>query len=310
MTLHTPIRAEAYDLSATVIIGGEPARATGRLAGPDGAPVFAVLGGISADRHVGASGDAAGWWRAQYGLGRPLDPSRIRILSIDFLDTIRPWPSTRDQARALFALARAAGIERLSLIGASYGGMVALSAAALAPERVERVLCISAADRASASARAWRSIQREIVELARTLGDAPAGLDLARRLAMTTYRTGAELEARFLDPDPDSRDAAGVEAYLAARGADYAARTRPERFLALSRSLDEHLVDVADIHCPVDYLAVREDRLVPVDQIAAAAGRTPQGRLDVIGSLYGHDAFLKEVDAVADRLAGFVGAPA
>jgi homoserine O-acetyltransferase len=275
----------------------------GRVEGPEGAPTFAVIGGVSADRNIKT------WWPQQVGPGRALDPSQLRLLSLDFLDdAAAPFPSTQDQARALLALADAAGLQRFGLIGASYGGMVALAFAILAPERVSGVLCVSAAHRSAPNTRAWRSVQREIVALARRAGEPRLGLDLARRFALTTYRTPGEIDRRFDEAAPDSRDAAGVEAWLEARGGAYAEATTPERFTALSLSLDHHEIDPARIACPVDYLAVQEDQLVRIEEIAACAGRTPKGRLHAIRSPYGHDAFLKEDAVLADHIRRFTGA--
>lgn len=281
----------------------------GQLIGPANAPAVLVLGGISAGRALVDLPGQAGWWPEQAGAGKPLDPARLRLLSADFPDTgSGGYPTTHDQARAFLALADRAGIDRFSVVGSSYGGMIALTLAELAPHRIERALVISAAHRSSAMAQAWRSIQRDTVELALRLGDGAAGLDLARRLAMTTYRTPEELEGRFYEPDPDSRDAGGICTYLEARGADYAERVDPHRFLALSRSMDAHEARVEKIQCPVTYLAVVEDRLVPVEQIAEAAGRTPHGTLKLIHSVYGHDAFLKEETLIAEALNDFTGA--
>ena len=307
--LERPIDAPVHEISVIAhLADGSPVRVTGRVSGPEVAPACLVLGGISSDQAVASSRDEAGWWSAQAGPGCALDTNRLRILSFDFLaDQIEPFPTSTDQARAILALADAAGIGRFSIVGASYGGMIGLALAVLAPERIEKLLVISAAHRASAMARAWRSIQRDTVELSLQYGDGRAGLDLARRLAMTTYRTPIELESRFYDPEPDCRDAGGVVAYLEARGREFADRITPQRFLALSRSMDEHCVDPARIECPVTYLAVIEDQLVPPEQIAEAARSTPIGTLKRIHSLYGHDAFLKEAAEISHVITSFFG---
>ena len=307
--LERPADTTVHEISTRIHFGNSaPVRVTGRLTGPDNAPVCLVLGGISSNQAVMASRDEAGWWSAQAGPGCALDSDHLRIFSFDFIaDSVKPFPTTTDQARAILALADAAGIKRFSIAGASYGGMIGLALAILAPERVEKLLAISAAHRASAMAKAWRSIQRDTVELSLQHGDGRAGLDLARRLAMTTYRTPIELESRFYDPEPDCRDAGGVVAYLQARGREFSDRVTPQRFLALSRSMDEHCIDPARIECPVTYLAVIEDQLVPPEQIAEAARSTPMSTLKRIHSLYGHDAFLKEDAAISAALADFIG---
>ncbi|WP_203291590.1 homoserine O-succinyltransferase MetX [Maricaulis parjimensis] len=286
---------------------GSPVKVTGRIAGPDHGPAILVLGGISSGRIVADSETETGWWSDQVGPGRAINTQERRVLSFDFIgDELTPFPTTQDQARAILALADAADVERFDIAGSSYGGMIALALASIAPERVGKLLVISGAHRASAMAQAWRSIQRDTVQLALRLGDGAAGLDLARRLAMTTYRTPDELEERFYNPRPGSRDEAGIAAYLEARGRAYVETMTPERFLALSHSMDTHQVDLASIKAPVTYVAVAEDRLVPLDQMEEATAATPQGRLKTKHSRTGHDAFLTEPAIVSETITEFL----
>ncbi|TGY87570.1 homoserine O-succinyltransferase [Marinicauda algicola] len=267
----------------------------GRVTGAPGKPGVIVLGGISAHRRLVADGTGPGWWPGVAGPGGALDPARYRLLSFDFLaETVAPFPTIHDQARALAALADAAGFDRFSVVGASYGGTIALALAAMAPQRVSRIAVLAAAGRVHPMATAWRSIQRDIVRFALARNDGAGGVDLARRLAMTTYRTAEEFEQRFRDPDPDSRDAAGVAAYLKTRGADYAAKTPPQRFLALSRSMDEVELDLSAIRCPVALLGFESDRLVPPADVEWTAAQLADARCEIAASLYGHDGFLKE----------------
>jgi homoserine O-acetyltransferase/O-succinyltransferase len=175
-------------------------------------------------------------------------------------------------------------------------------AAAKAPGRVARLDVLCAACRPHPMTTALRSIQRDIVRFGLARGDGAGGVDLARRIAMTTYRTHDEFEARFRDPEPGSRDADGVEAYLAARGADYAARTSPERFLALSRSMDAVEIELSRITAPVRFLAFREDRLAPLSDIEETAANISGATVTAVSSLYGHDGFLKETGAVTQFL--------
>ncbi|MGJ3231839.1 MAG: homoserine O-succinyltransferase MetX [Oceanicaulis sp.] len=284
--------------------GGGWLEACGRLTGPEDGPATVVLGGVSAGRRLVEDADGPGWWPGVAAAGGALDPARRRLLSLDFIDAADPFPSLADQAEAVLALAEAAGLERFAIVGASYGGVIALEIAARAPERVRRLDVLCAAAKPNPMATAWRSIQREMVTLAMAAGDPARGVDLARRLAMTTYRTHEEFAQRFADPAPGGRDAAGVEAYLAARGADYAAKTDPQRFLALSASMDSADVAVERITAPARFLAVSSDRLVPPADIEATAARMAAARVKVIDSLYGHDAFLKETAQVNAFLEG------
>ena len=211
--------------------------------GPASAPATVVLGGISAGRHLARTitDPRRGWWPGVVGEGGALDPARRRLVGIDYLggrsdsQLLRPV-TTRDQARAVAAVLDDLGIAAASLVGASYGGMVALAFAELFPARVARLAVLCAAHRTHPMATALRSLQRSAASLGADAGRAARGVALARALAMTTYRSAAEFEERFdwapLTPgDPGGSPARfPVEDYLDARGADFVRHFEADRF--------------------------------------------------------------------------------
>lgn len=312
-------------------LGGtvENVRLAWRLAGPPNAPVVAALGGISASRTVFSmpGAQSPGWWNGMVGPGCPLDADRFAILGFDFLggsgETTGPKPgasfpsvSAYDQAELLHRLLEALRIPRLhAIVGASYGGMVALAFAERHPAEVERIMAISAADRTHPMATAWRSVQRAVVRYAATRGEGNEGLKLARALAMATYRSPAEFAERF-GGEPE-RCSTGftfpVENYLFARGDAYAQKYVPEAFVCLSESIDIHRVRPERIQVPTTLVGVQEDQLVPIGDLRALAKRLgAPAELVEISSLYGHDAFLKETAALRPifaRALGHSGAP-
>lgn len=297
-------------------------RVAWRMVGPANAPVVCALGGISADRRACVPEDPRqGWWSQIVGPERALDTTRFRVLSFDYLggsgESTGPSPgeafpsiSSYDQADALVAVLNHLGLKSLRAIaGGSYGGMVALAFGERYPERVSQLLIIGAADRAHPMATAWRSVQRRIVRFGLQSGNAKEGLQLARALAMSTYRSSEEFAARFAGP-PQQREAGfvfPVEDYLFARGADYAARYLPESFLCLSESIDLHRVDASRIFVPTAAVAIREDQLVPLGDVRSMVARLPAGRLHEISSVYGHDAFLKESEQLRPIFAAAIG---
>ena len=141
-------------------------------------------------------------------------------------------------------------------------------------------------------------MQRRIVRIADQSRAIPRkGLELARALAMATYRSPEEFAARFAGAprrNDDDRFVLPVEEYLFARGADYAKPYRPDSFVCLSESIDLHRVDAGRIFAPVTAIAMREDQLVPLADMRAMVARLPNAELHEISSVYGHDAFLKE----------------
>jgi homoserine O-acetyltransferase len=268
-----------------------------RLEGAAQGPVVVALGGISAHRRIYCLDDRRqGWWPELAGPGLPLDASRFRLLGFDFLGgsgettgpptggAALPPISSYDQAALLAALCRHLGIGRLrAIVGASYGGMVALAFAERHPDRVERLLVISAAHRTNPLSTAWRSVEREAVRF---------GI--------------AEFEQRFAgEPQAeDGRMVFPVERYLFARGDDYARRYSPGAFLCLSESIDLHRIEPEAVRTPTTLVGVTEDQLVTIDDIRECAGRLggPR-RLYEFHSLYGHDAFLKERQQLAPAFA-------
>jgi len=296
----------------------ENVRIAWRLVGPADAPLIVVAGGISGHRRVFAEqDDGSAWWQDIAGPGRAMPTHALQVLAFDYLGgsgrTTAPLPgenfppvSTYDQADVLKHLLDHLRIDRVRcIVGASYGGMVALAFAEQYPQRVDQLLVMSAAERTHPMATAWRCVQRRTVRFAIETGQPAGGLALARALAMATYRSQAEFATRF-DGEPrleNGRFVFPVEDYLLARGRDYAARYQPDSFLLLSESIDLHRVDVSRIDTPVLAIGVREDQLVPIEDMREMVRRLPRGRLVEMSSLYGHDAFLKEAAQLAPLLA-------
>lgn len=278
--------------------------------GDPGAPLLVVLGGVSASRHVTATpaDPSPGWWPDMVGPDRPIDIRRWQLLGIDYLGgpggSIGGLPgektcaiATQDQARAVVAVLDALGVSQAhAAIGASYGGMVALALAAEAPDRIGRVVVISAADRSHPMATALRSLQRQVVRLGLEAGREAEAVAIARGIALTSYRTAPDFAVRFDHAGRSASDRiADVNAFLAHHGRAFAVRFDARAFLSLSESLDRHEVDPAAVRAPVTLVAVDSDTLVPPAQSRALHERLgARSTLHLIRSRFGHDAFLKE----------------
>lgn len=274
------------------------AEVTGRLHGPGRGPLVVVAGGISSDRF------AARWWSWAVRAGGPIDLNRARVLAFDLLpgrDDAGVTLTTADQARLLALLLD--GIDEPiidAFVGASYGGCFGLAFAAAFPERIGQLVAISAAHRSHPAATAWRGVQRRLLAFARDCDREAEGIALARELAMATYRTPEEFGLRF-GPTPPRRagEPYPVCDYLIARGAAYAEVTSAARWIALSDSLDRHVVAPGAIRCPLTVVGFTSDRLVPVEDSRELAERAPDLRAFVEApSIFGHDAFLKERELI------------
>jgi homoserine O-acetyltransferase len=298
----------------------QPTHVQARLIGPENAPVILTLGGISANRHAcelpvvkahSQNGqhqkgqDQTGWWPDIVGVNRAINTQRFRVLSFDFLPAEADEGSGNlstesealnlitpaDQARIAAVVCEALNIPQLyAFVGASYGGMIALNFARLFPERLQRLVVLCASHRAHPMGCAWRSIQRKIVKFGLDTQQPDRALSLARELGMTTYRTAQEFGHRFSSQSD-------VQHYLESRGLQFIGRMSPTRYLALSQSIDLHQVDPQAVRVPTTLIGFRQDQLVPVEDLRFIAQQLPHlaGYFET-DSIYGHDAFLKEID--------------
>ena len=316
MTL-TPTLTPLASLSdQTISPAADPSREFGgidatsvrfEIVGPPGAPVIAVLGGISASKHITSSPAdlSSGWWEDVVGPGRAIDTLRFRVLGIDYVTSGKSSApvTTADQAEAVATALDRAGVRSLhAVVGASYGGMVALAFGVAFPARTKRLVVISAAHESDPIATALRHLQRRVVALGSSVGRERDGLAIARGIAMTSYLTPRYFEERLAGTDRD--DSTLVEdrigKYLKTRGEQFADQWTSEKYNALSLSLDLHKIRPEDVTVPTTVIAITSDRLVPVAQSRELADRLGgPSQLIELDSSFGHDAFLGDFSRVA-----------
>ncbi len=298
--------------------------------GPADAPQVLVIHALT------GSADAAGdWWSPLIGPGLALDTDRVGVLSANLLGgrygttgptstdpaTGRPYGAafpavtTRDQARAYWALLDALAIPGIALVvGGSLGGMVALEVALERPEAVRSVVPIAAPAATGALAVAWNAIQVALVD---RLGE--EGLALARELAMTTYRSEADFDQRF-GRAAEADGTPSIVSYLRYQGRKLVRRFDPDTYRTLVGAMDRHdigagrggagtaLARLADHGVRLTGVGISGDILFGPDQVrslvAAAAAEGGHARYLEVQSSKGHDAFLAEWDALASILRG------
>ena len=311
---------------------------------------YQVLGDTEAARENGwilvfhaltGSADVGQWWGPMVGPGCPIDTSRHAVLSANLLGSCygstgpREWArehgtafpdlSPADLAAAHGPLLEHLGIERLALVtGGSLGGMVALEWGRRSPVPIDRLVVFAAPAATSAQAIAWNAVQRMAIEAdpawhggryAPGAGPA-AGLAAARALAMITYRSGLEFNARFGRNSSRTPDRFDVDHYLRRQGDKLVARFDAASYIALMRAMDLH--DVGELGAAARATAERVGRVVGVGvdtdilyparevyqwiDAYRAAGANAEYR--EIASIAGHDAFLIEWEQVGGALNG------
>ncbi|HEY5923886.1 MAG TPA: homoserine dehydrogenase [Kofleriaceae bacterium] len=290
------------------------------------APVVVVIGGITASPFP--FGDAATstepWWPA---LNAPelIDTARHTVLAPcwpgngstwrGFDDGPLPPLSALGLADLIVAWLDGIGCTTpIAFIGASLGGLVGVALAVRHPDRVARLVTISAGLRPDGWGTATRHLQRELVRDGQRSGDVATGMVRARQLGMLTYRGRDELDTRFgvlsaeLEHPP-------VAAYLQHHGERFAARFPVRTFLLLSEAIDRARfgtdaasvrAELARVTADVLIVGVPGDLLFPFPlqhelyrELQAAGASASLWKLD---SEFGHDAFLADQDALAALL--------
>lgn len=272
-------------------------------------PVVVALGGISANSHVVAHpGDPTpGWWQQVAAEGAALDPRRCCLVGVEYAQAPGGVVTTQDQARVVAQVLDQLGVTRAhAVIGASYGGMVALAFGEIYPTRAARLVVLCAAHASDPRTTALRVIQRRILRLGLEVGREREAVALARSLGVVTYRGAEEFAARFTGPAAwiGGHPQFPVESYLDHQGARFARRFSADRYLELSESLDLHRCDPGAIRVPTTLVGCRSDTVVPVRQLRELAARLAGPvQLHLLDSPTGHDAFLTEHAAVSRILA-------
>ena len=229
-------------------------------------------------------------------------------------------------------LSRRSAYERIHAAGRRYrlGAGKRYAWAALRPLAVNAVAVVGAYDYFSAMGIALNAVAREAIRNDPAFaggdyygGDGPRrGVELARKIAMLTYKSDALFHRRFErkvdrgggDPYANAADRFDVEGYLDHQGTIFSKRMDPNAYLALTRAMD--LFDLR-AHAPppdgahVTFVGISSDWLFPpsyvretAERIARAGARSTYAELH---SDHGHDAFLAEPEALAALLAPVFG---
>ncbi len=239
-----------------------------------------------------------------------------------------PAISVRDQVQADVAALAGLGITDIAaVVGGSMGGARALEWMVSHPDRVRAALLLAVGARATADQIGTQSSQIAAIKADpnwqggdyHRSGRAPdAGLDIARRFAHLTYRGEVELDTRFGnkpqgEEDPEDPTAGGryaVQSYLEYQGAKLVSRFDAGSYVALTEALSRHDVGrgrggvaAALRRCPVPVVVagITSDRLYPLRLQQELADLLPGcSGLRVLDSVYGHDGFLLETEAVGE----------
>jgi homoserine dehydrogenase len=297
------------------------------------APVVVIVGGITASPFPFGDGqpiDTGGheaWWPALCGPDA-IDPASHTVLCPSwpgngstwrgFDDAVVPHPlSVSGLADLVAAWLEGCGCTTpVMFIGASLGGMVGVAFAVRYPERVAKLIAISAGLRPDGWGTATRHLQRELVRDGLRNGDVATGMSRARQLGMLTYRGRDELDTRFGKLLP-GLERPPVAEYLDHHGQRFAEQFPVKTFLLLSEAIDRLSIaeDATGLRAALEHVTAETIVVgVPGDMLFPWALQVELHReLQAVGahsslwkleSLYGHDAFLADQERLAELLRG------
>jgi homoserine O-acetyltransferase/O-succinyltransferase len=261
-----------------------------------------VCHALTGDAHAaGHHGDETrrGWWDTMIGPGKPIDTTRLFVISSNLLGGCNgtTGPSSLDPATGTpyalrfpsfamtdlvtvhRALCRRLGVERLRcVIGGSLGGMQAMQWVLDAPGQIDSVVLACASSQLSAQNIAFSEVARQAImrdpafaggDYYRTGRRPRNGLSVARMVGHITYLSEQSMQERFgrsLQHDgarPHGRfeiDFA-VESYLHHQGDSFAERFDANTYLYYTRVLDT-FDPVPDERSPVPELAASGTRFL------------------------------------------------
>ncbi|KAK4168768.1 putative homoserine O-acetyltransferase [Cladorrhinum sp. PSN259] len=241
----------------------------------DRSNVILLHTGLSASSHAHSTptNPQPGWWEKFIGPGLALDTNKYFVIctnviggcygstgpsSVDPSDGKRyatrfPILTIQDMVRAQFRLLDSLGVDKLhASVGSSMGGMQSLAAGVTFPERVGRIVSISACARSHPYSIAMRYVQRKAIitdpnwNRGYYYGEIPPhmGMKLAREIATITYRSGPEWEQRFGRRRADASKPPAlcpdflVETYLDHAGEKFCLTYDPNSLIYVSKAMD------------------------------------------------------------------------
>jgi pimeloyl-ACP methyl ester carboxylesterase len=228
-------------------------------------------------------------------------PARLRVVTPDrpgYGSSPQPPGGFAANARTVVHQLDVRGIRRAVLAGHSYGGGVALAAAALAPHRIEAVVLLASVGPGCVSG--WDKLLA-----------APAAGPLSALVAwrLTPWMARARLAwiTRRQDRPLTPGEHVNWQVWAHASREQGLWRTFLTEQRALVRELDELVALIPSVQAPALLLADPKDKVIPLRTARHLAQALPNGRLQLIEGA-GHHLPRRAPGAVADAIAAFLAA--
>jgi homoserine O-acetyltransferase len=291
-----------------------------------------------------ANSDPVEWWPGLVGADTVIDPEKYFLVCVNMPGSCYgstgplennpetgqpfyhdfPFFTTRDMIRAYQPLRKMLGIKKIRIgLGGSMGGQQLLEWAIEEPELFEHIVPIATNAVHSPWGKAFNASQRHCIELDPDwLERHPAagiqGMKLARGLALLSYRHPGIYNLYQEDTDINALGPYRSESYQRYQGEKLAKRFNAFSYYKLSQSMDSHNVGrnrgsvlqaLKRIRAKTHVISLQTDLLFPEKEQTFLAENIPGAGFHSIESVYGHDGFLLEYEAISAVINNFIAAP-
>jgi homoserine O-acetyltransferase/O-succinyltransferase len=281
-----------------------------------------------------ANSNPLDWWSGLVGNGHFIDPEKFFIVCVNMPGSCYgsigplsenpvsgkpyfhsfPFFTTRDMIRSYKPLKEFLGIKKIKIgIGGSMGGQQLLEWAIDEPELFDHIVPIATNATHSSWARAFNATQRHCIDLDPTWknndpGAGINGMKVARGVALISYRNPDTYNFYQADTDLHSLGPFKSESYQTHQGEKLAARFNAFSYYCLSQSMDSHNTGrgrtsissaLKKIKAKTHLIGIEGDFLFTRAEQIFLSEHIPGAVLHMIPSIYGHDGFLLEFDAIS-----------
>ncbi len=258
------------------------------------------------------------WWPGLIGEDDLINPNDYFIVCANMLGSCYgstepenfefPLLTIRDMVNAHKLLKEHLGIGKIRIgIGGSMGGQQLLEWAAQEPELFETIIPLATNAKHSPWGIAFNETQRIAIKHA---SNPDQGLEVARAIAMLSYRNQETYEATQKDVDDRINDFS-ASSYQRYQGQKLSNRFSPFSYYYLSKAMDSHnvginkngLVDALEsIKSRAIVIGIESDILFPIHEQKFIFDHIPDSIFYPLQSLYGHDGFLIETEQISSIL--------
>lgn len=288
-----------------------------------------------------ANSDVLDWWPGLFGEKALFNPQDHFIVCANILGsaygTTNPLsihPRTeeayflsfpeftiRDMVKAHQLLAEHLEIEQIdTLIGGSLGGQQALEWAIAEPEKINQLIVLASNAKHSPWGIAFNESQRLAIAADPTFykslpNGGNFGLKAARSLALLSYRSYQTYAVTQADDDLQKRGSFNASSYQNYQGQKLVNRFNAYSYWYLTKAMDSHNVArnrvslenaLGRVKARTLVIAIASDILFPPDEQRFLCRHIPGAAFAEVTSLFGHDGFLIETEALGKIIHSFL----